>query len=76
LVAAQSLKGRMMRVETMNNDEAVKVNAEIAKLMAETMKIQAETAKLNKETFWYPVAVSSGLLGAAVTFTTLVLKFI
>lgn len=34
-----------------------KVEAEIAKLMAETMKIQ-------KESFWYPIAISGGLIAA------------
>lgn len=41
-----------------------KVDAEIAKLIA-------ETAKLNKETFWYPVALTTGLViavGAVVKY--------
>lgn len=44
----------------MTKDEALKfqkTEAEIAKLMAETMKIQ-------KESFWYPVAISGGLIAA------------
>ncbi len=30
--------------------------------MADIMKLGAETAKLNKETFWYPMALSTGLV--------------
>ena len=50
---------------------AQKIEAEIAKLMAETAKINAEAGKITRETFWYPVAISTGLItavGLAVKF--------
>jgi hypothetical protein len=37
-------------------------DADKRKVDAEIMKLIAETAKLNKETFWYPVAIASGLI--------------
>lgn len=48
----------------MTDTQSKKVDAEIAKLIA-------ETAKLNKETFWYPVALATGLViavGAVVKY--------
>ena len=53
----------------MTQAELAKVNAEIAKLIA-------ETSKLNRESAWYPIVVASGLIGAVVTITTILLKFI
>lgn len=41
---------------------------------AEIGKLMAETAKLNKETFWYPVLISSGLIGAVAGMTTALIK--
>ncbi|SMM98063.1 hypothetical protein SPONL_1813 [uncultured Candidatus Thioglobus sp.] len=41
------------------------------KLEVDIVKIMAETAKLNKETFWYPMALATGLVvavGAVVKF--------
>ena len=55
--------------------EAGKLHVEIAKLMAETRKVNAEAGKLTRETFWYPVAVATGLIGAVATVTTLLIKF-
>lgn len=55
----------------MTDTESRKVDAEIAKLIAETSKVIAETAKLNKETFWYPMALATGLvlsIGAVMKF--------
>lgn len=49
--------GRGATITAMTDQQARKVDAEIAKLLA-------ETSKLNRETFWYPVAVAAGLLGA------------
>jgi len=51
-------------------------NAQIEKIHAEIAKLMAETAKINKETFWYPVFISTGLIGAVATVTTLIIKFI
>jgi hypothetical protein len=48
----------------MTDTQSKKVDAEIAKLIA-------ETAKLNKETFWYPMALATGLViavGAVVKY--------
>ena len=48
----------------MTDAQGKKVDAEIARLIA-------ETAKLNKETFWYPMALATGLViavGAVVKY--------
>lgn len=55
----------------MTDTEVRKLEVDIAKTMANTMKLGAETAKLNKETFWYPMALATGLVlavGAVVKF--------
>jgi len=55
----------------MTDIEVKKLEADIAETMANTMKLGAETAKLNKETFWYPMALATGLVlavGAVVKF--------
>ncbi|QCR38912.1 hypothetical protein [Nissabacter sp. SGAir0207] len=72
-----------MSVTDMNELNIAKINAEIAKQMAETSKLMAETKKLhaeavkyNRETFWYPLAISSGIIGAVVTVTTLIFKLL
>ena len=48
----------------MTEQQGKKVDAEIAKLIA-------ETAKLNKQTFWYPMALTTGLvlaIGSIIKF--------
>ena len=55
----------------MTDIEVKKLEADIAETMANTMKLGAETAKLNKETFWYPMALATGLVlavGAVMKF--------
>ncbi len=55
----------------MTDAEGRKLEADIAETMANTMKLGAETAKLNKETFWYPMALATGLVlsvGAVVKY--------
>ncbi len=55
----------------MTDTEIRKLEADIAETMANTMKLGAETAKLNKETFWYPMALATGLViavGAVVKY--------
>ena len=62
----------------MTDTEVRKLEADIAETMANTMKLGAETAKLNKEsaklnkeTFWYPMALATGLVlavGAVMKF--------
>lgn len=63
--------------------DALKVEAEIAKLNAETVKLHAEQMKLNEESrklsiesrkltreiFWYPVAISTALIGTVAGVT-------
>ena len=48
--------------------ETVKVNAEADTFRemrnAEIAKLMAETANINKQTYWYPLLVASGLIGA------------
>ncbi|WP_241689637.1 hypothetical protein [Pantoea agglomerans] len=63
-----------MSVTDMNELNSNRINVDIAKLMAETQKLNAEAGKLNRETFWYPVAVSTGMIGAVATVTVLVMK--
>ena len=55
----------------MTDIEVRKLEVDIAETMANTMKLGAETAKLNKETFWYPMALATGLvlaIGAVMKF--------
>ncbi|WP_275556631.1 hypothetical protein [Mixta sp. Marseille-Q2659] len=79
-----------MSVADMNELNITRINAEIAKLMAETQKLneesvklareteklKAESGKLTRETFWYPVAVASGLVGTVAAVTTFLIKMI
>ncbi|WP_339535645.1 hypothetical protein [Pseudomonas hunanensis] len=53
-----------------------KTHIEIVKLMAETRKLNAEAGKMTRETFWYPVAIATGLITAVATITTLLIKYI
>jgi len=48
----------------MTDIEMKKLEVDIAEVMANTRKLGAETAKLNKETFWYPLALATGLVVA------------
>lgn len=44
---------------------------EMRKLEVDIAKVMSETAKLNKETFWYPMALATGLvlsIGAVMKF--------
>jgi len=63
-----------MSATDMNELNSNRINAEIAKLMAKTQKLNAEAGNLNRETFWYPVAVSTGMIGAVATITVLIMK--
>ncbi|ORJ23976.1 hypothetical protein O1V64_00440 (plasmid) [Rouxiella badensis] len=60
----------------MDNAQSEKIHAEIAKLMAETQKLNAEANKFNRETFWYPVAIATGMIGAVATVTALIIKLV
>jgi regulator of replication initiation timing len=74
----------------MNTAELEKIHSEISKLMAETGKLNAETGKLNaenrklnaenrkltREVFWYPLAVSTGLVSAVAGITAILIKLL
>jgi hypothetical protein len=49
---------------------------EIVKLMAEQRKLNAEAGKMTRETFWYPVAVATGLIGTVATVTAVLVKLL
>ena len=60
------------------NAETAKINTEILNSLEERMKIVAETTqakaqarKFMRETFWYPVLIASGLIGAIATLVKL-----
>jgi hypothetical protein len=76
--AARYLEGRMhvMKELTMEQAELEKVHVEIVKLMAEQRKLNAEAGKMTRETFWYPVAVATGLIGMVATVTTVLVKLL
>ena len=65
-----------MQEFNMSGAELEEVHVEIAKLMAETKKLNTEAGKMTRETFWYPVAVATGLIGTVATVTKLLIKFI
>jgi hypothetical protein len=55
----------------MSELELKKLEVDILETMAQIKKLGAETAKLNKETFWYPMALATGLViavGAVVKY--------
>jgi hypothetical protein len=65
-----------MREMTMKQAELEKVHVEIVKLMAEQRKLNAEAGKMTRETFWYPVAVATGLIGTVAIITTVLIKLL
>ena len=58
----------------MKQAELNSFHVEIAKLIAEQRKLNAEAGKVTRETFWYPVAVATGLIGTVATITTVLVK--
>jgi len=49
----------------------IKLGAETAKINNEALKVSNEALKINKETFWYPMALATGLViavGAVVKY--------
>lgn len=58
----------------MKQAELNSFHVEIAKLIAEQRKLNAEAGKMTRETFWYPVAVATGLIGTVATITTVLVK--
>lgn len=65
-----------MQVLTMEQAELEKIHVEIVKLIAEQRKLNAEAGKMTRETFWYPVAVATGLIGTVASVTALLIKFL
>jgi hypothetical protein len=63
-------------LEAMNTAELEKIHSEISKLIAETGKLNAENRKFTREVFWYPVAVSTGLIGAVAGITAILIKLL
>jgi len=66
----------VMQDLTMEQAELEKIHVEIVKLMAEQRKLNAEAGKMTRETFWYPVAVATGLIGTVATVTTVLIKLL
>ena len=60
----------------MKQAELEKVHVKIVQLMAEQRKLNAEAGKMTRETFWYPVAVATGLIGTLATVTAMLLKLL
>jgi ClpP class serine protease len=65
-----------MQEMTMKQAELEKVHVEIVKLLSEQRKLNAEAGKMTRETFWYPVAVATGLIGTVATITTVLIKLL
>lgn len=65
-----------MQELTMKQAELEKIHVEIVKLMSEQRKLNAEAGKMTRETFWYPVAVATGLIGTVATVTAVLVKFL
>ncbi|MFJ2366481.1 hypothetical protein ACIPIN_22740 [Pseudomonas sp. NPDC087697] len=60
----------------MQQAELEKVHVEIVKLMAEQRKLNAEAGKMTRETFWYPVAVATGLICTVAAVTAVLIKLL
>ncbi|PRD13680.1 hypothetical protein CQW29_20745 [Pantoea coffeiphila] len=58
------------------NSETGKLNSETQKLNSEAQKLNREALKLSRETFWYPVAIGGGLVGAVAAITATMLKIL
>lgn len=58
----------------MTGTEQERIHDEIAKLMAETAKLNAEARKFGRETFWYPVAIASGMVGGVAAITAIIIR--
>lgn len=65
-----------MSTSEMTSAELEKIHAEIGKIMAESAKLNAETNKIHRETFWMPVAIATGLVGAVAGITAVLIKLI
>jgi hypothetical protein len=54
--------------------ESGKLQAEQAKLQSERVKLRSEEQKLSLEIFWYPVAVSTAMIGTVAGLTLALAK--
>jgi hypothetical protein len=72
----QDGKVTAMQEFTMKQAELEKVHVKIVQLMAEQRKLNAEAGKMTRETFWYPVAVATGLIGTVATVTAVLVKLL
>lgn len=60
----------------MEQAEFEKIYVKIVKLVGEQLKLNSEAGKMTRESFWYPVAVATGLICAASTVTTVLVKLL
>jgi hypothetical protein len=65
-----------MQELTMKQAELEKVHVESVKLLAEQRKLNTEAGKMTRETFWYPVAIATGLIGTVATITAVLIKLL
>ena len=65
-----------MPAQTMKQAKLEKIHVEIVKRMAEQIKLNAEAGKMTRETFWYPVAVATGLIGTVTAVTAVLVKLL
>ena len=66
----------VMQELTMKQAALENIHVEIVKLKAEQRKLNAEVGKMTRATFWYPVAVATGLIGTVATVTAVLVKFL
>lgn len=58
------------------NDESSKFRTETSELIAEASKLNAVAGKFTRETFWYPMAVVTGLYGAMAVIMAVIFKLL
>lgn len=49
---------------------------EILKLVVEQRKLNTETRKITREIFWYPVAITTGMIVTVSTVTAAIINLI
>lgn len=59
-----------------SKSKGFEIHSEIQKLIAETAALNQDSTKLSREHFWYPVAISVGLITVVVTVTALILRLL
>jgi len=58
------------------NAESRKFDAEVGKLNTEASKLIADASKFTRETFWYPMAVVTGLYCVMAVIMTVIYKLL